>query len=312
MIERIEIDSREGWLALRKRDCTASQVAALFNAHQYISARQLYIDKTTDAVDDIDNAVLRRGRLLESAVAAAVEEDFPQWKLSKAGAYYRDPSIRLGATPDFFVEGDPRGLGVIQAKTVAPSAFKKSWTEDGPPFWIACQTITEMMLTGAKWGAVAALVVDPFRMDCKVYPVPRHPGMERRIREATAEFWINTDAGFEPAFDYAKDADLIASLYPDAVPLKPIDLTGDNHLPVLLAERAEIKARGKVDEARLKEIDAEVKAKMADAEIATIDGFTITNKVTSRSAYEVKATSYRALRITDHRPKEEATASDEF
>ena len=311
MTEIIPITSRDEWLALRKRDVTASVVAALFNAHQYTSARQLYIDKTTDAVDEIDNAILRRGRLLESAVAAAVEEDFPHWKLRKADAYYRDPAIRLGATPDYFVDGDPRGLGVIQAKTVAPSAFKKSWTEDGPPFWIACQTITEMMLTGAKWGAVAALVVDPFRMDCKVYPVPRHPGMERRIREATAEFWINADAGFEPEFDFAKDAELIASLYPDATPLKSVDLTGDNMLPGLLAERAEIKARSKIDEARVKTIDAEVKAKMGDAEIATIAGFTITNKTTHRSGFEVKPTSFRALRITDNRPKEEVD-SDEF
>jgi predicted phage-related endonuclease len=312
MTDRIPVTDRESWLALRKRDVTASVVAALFGAHQYTSARQLYIDKTTDAVDEIDSAVLRRGRLLESAVAVAVEEDHPQWKLTKATDYFRDPDIRLGATPDFFVDGDTRGLGIIQAKTVAPSAFKKSWTEDGPPLWIAMQTICEMMLTGAAWGAVAALVVDPWRMECKVYPVPRHAGMERRIREATAEFWANTDAGFEPAFDYAKDAELIASLYPDATPLKSIDLSGDNYLPVLLAERTDIKARGKVDAERLKTIDAEIADKMGDAEIATIDGFTITNKTTNRKAYEVKATSYRALRVTDHRPKDATSDSDEF
>lgn len=305
MIQRIPITDRDQWLALRKQDVTASIVAALFGVHPYQSAYGLFAEKTGLELPEIDNAILRRGRLLEGAVAVAVEEDRPSWKLEKSQHYYRDPDIRIGCTPDFYAICPERGRGIIQAKTVAPSAFKKSWSEEGsPPFWISLQTSVEMMLTGAEWGAVAALVVDPFRMDCQIYEVPRHPGVEQRIRDAVVKFWGDVDFGIEPSPDYAKDAELIAAMYPAAVPLKTIDLTGDNHLPVLLAERADIKARAKADEARVKEIDSEIKHKMADAEIATIDGFAITNKVTHRKGYEVQPTSYRALRITDHREKE--------
>jgi predicted phage-related endonuclease len=312
MIEQIPITDRESWLALRRSDVTASVVASLFGAHPYETALGLYAEKTGLEMPPIDNAVLRRGRLLECAVAVATEEDRPGWKLRKATDYFRDTEARIGATPDFFVDGDPRGLGIVQAKTVAPATFRKAWGDGSPPFWIALQAATEMMLTGATWGAVAALVVDPYRMDCQIYEIPRHAGVEARIREAVTKFWADVAAGREPDPDYGKDADLIAAMYPQAEPAKTIDLSGDNMLPVILAERAELKSRVSVDEARIKEIETEIKFKMADAEIGMIDGFRISFKNQHRKAYSVAANDFRALRITDQRAKEDIDHAGAF
>lgn len=307
MIQRIPITDRQSWLDLRKRDVTASAVGALFDVHPYVSRYALFAEKTGLDVPDTTNAMLEWRLILESAVGAAVERQRPGWKIVKATEYLRDPELRLGATPDFYIEGDPRGLGILQAKTAAPSSFEKSWSDDSPPFWVAIQNATELMLDRrAAFGAVACLIIDPWKLECPIYDIPRHEGVEGRIRDAVTTFWGDVDFGIEPQPDYGKDAELIAALYPAAVPLKTIDLSGDNHLPVLLAERAGIKSRAKVDETRVKEIDAEVKHKMADAEIASIDGFAITNKVTNRKGYEVQPTSFRSLRITDHRAKEMA------
>ncbi len=311
-VERIPITDRAQWLALRSQDCTASTIAALFGCHPYETALGLYIAKSGFEVSEPDNAVLRRGRLLEGAVALAVEEQRPDWRIEKATEYFRDPAARIGATPDFFVHGDPRGLGIIQAKTVAPSVFKRQWTDTGPPFWIALQAATEMMLTGATWGAVAALVVDPFRLDCHIYEVPRHEGVEKRIRAAVAKFWSDVEAGREPEPDYGADAELIAAMYPAETPAKTIDLTGDNYAATLLAERAEIKARMKVDETRCREVEAEIKHKLADAEIATIGGdWRVSFRVQHRKAYSVAASSSRVLRITDSRPTREHDHDDD-
>jgi predicted phage-related endonuclease len=307
VIERIQIVSREQWLTLRKSDVTASAVACLFGVHPYVTPLALFQEKNGLELPEIDNAVLRRGRLLEGAVAVAVEEAHPEWKLTKATEYFRDPDVRVGCTPDFFVSNDPRGLGIIQAKTVAPSVFKKAWA-DGPPFWIALQAATEMMLTGATWGAVAALVVDPWKMDCLIYPIPRHEGVEDRIREAVAKFWQDVEWGEEPAFDYARDGDLIAALFPAAVPLKSVDLMGDNHLPVILAERAVAKEAIRVAQDRCIEIDNEIRAKIGDAEIATLDGYVITLKTQIRRAYEVKASTSRRLNITETRERNDDAA----
>jgi predicted phage-related endonuclease len=306
MIERIPITDRESWLALRKKDVTASVVAALFGAHPYETALGLYAEKAGVEMPDIDNAVLRRGRLLEGAVAAAVAEQHPEWRIIKATDYLRDPDAKIGATPDFYIEGDPRGLGVLQAKTVAPGQFRKHWTDETPPLWIMLQNATELMLEHeATWGAVAVLIVDPWKLDCPIYPIPKHAGVEKRIRDAVAAFWSDIEAGREPNPDYGRDADLLAALYPTEIPSKVVDLTSDNHLPVLLAERAEILDRMKVDSSRADQIETEVKFKLGHAAAASHPDWTITWKTQHRKARMQHASDFRVLRITDHRASPE-------
>src|SRR5207344_3605454 len=150
-----------------------------------------------------DSAVTRRGRLLESAVALAVGEERPEWIITKNKDYYRDPNLRLGATPDFFIHGDPRGLGVLQTKTAAPHIFERDW-EGGAtvPFWVQLQVLTEAMLTEAAFGAVAVLRVDAFDLALALIEVPRHPAAEQRIKAAVAQFWADVAAGREPDPDY--------------------------------------------------------------------------------------------------------------
>jgi len=326
MIERINILGADGkvdrakWLSLRKRDVTASVVGALFGTHPYTSALSLYQEKNGLELPDKTNVRMRRGSRLERAVAEEVAEKRPDWKIIPAGEYLRDPDLRLGATPDFYVEGDPRGLGVLQTKVSTMRAFKAGWQKGGdrqvdeivPPFWIGLQTLTEMMLAGATWGAAAVYIDDPWNDDCHICPIARHDGAEARIREAVAKFWLDVEFGNEPAIDYARDGDLIAALYPEAVPLKSIDLTGDNMLPVILAERAELKAQIGAAQDRVIEIDNEVKAKMGDAEIAIVNGFAITFKTQSRKGYEVKPTTFRRLNITETRERETANGAGPY
>lgn len=300
-IERIPITSRDQWLALRRKDVTASVVGALFNIHQYETAYGLYQEKCGLELQDFDTSVLRRGRLLEPIFVDLVKEQRPQWKLEKATEYFRDPEARIGATPDFFVHGDARGPGIVQTKTAYPWVFKEKWVNDLPPFWIALQAATEMMLTGVSWGAVAVAV--GFDLDLHIFDIPKHAGAEAKIKAAVAKFWADVEAGREPSPDYARDADLIAAMYPEAQPLKTVDLSGNNILPVILPERIAMKDQIKKAETRVKEIDAEVAMAMGDAEVATLPDFILTRKTTQRKAYSVAATSYRALRITDNRPK---------
>lgn len=312
MIERHAITSREQWLALRKPDITASVVGALFGAHPYESALKLYLAKRGLEFPEPDSAVLRRGRLLESAVAEAAAEEKPNWRIERAREYLRDPGLRLGATPDFFIDGDPRGRGVLQAKTVAPQAFKKFWTPEAPPFWIVLQAATEAMLEGAAFGAVAALIVDPYRLELRLYEVPRRAATEALIRTAVADFWSRVERGDEPDPNYTVDAALAAAMYPAEVPAKVAELAGDNALPGLLAERAALKARIKQDEARCADIETELKFKMGDAEVGSVGGFVVSWRTHQRKAYTVPAASIRQLRITDMRPKERSDDGGPF
>jgi len=295
-IERLTFASREEWLHLRQFDVTASTVAALFGLHPYETALGLYAAKTGVAMPDIDSKVLRRGRLLEGAVAEAVREERPTWAIAKANEYLRDAKIRLGATPDFYVYDENNRRGVLQTKTVAPNAFRSSWTEETPPTWIALQTATEMLLDNADFGVIAALVVDGWNFDLHLYDVPRNAGAEARIREAVTKFWDDVAAGRPPKTDYARDDRLMQIIYPRQVPGKEIDLRGDNRALELLDQREAAMAGMKMAETLKAEAETELREKIGDAEIAIVRGWKVTLRQQTRREHLVKESSFRQLR----------------
>jgi predicted phage-related endonuclease len=298
-IERVEITSRDQWLNLRKSDVTASVVAALFGAHPYTSALKLYLAHSGVEFDQADDRVLRRGRLMEPAVALAVSEERPDWKIEKCDSYYRDPELHLGATPDFFIHGDPRGLGVLQTKTAAPHIFERDW-EGGAtvPFWIQLQVLTEAMLTKAAFGAVAVLRVDAFDLALALIEVPRHPAAEQRIKAAVVQFWDDIATRREPDADYNRDAELLKVIAPHEVAGTTVDLSGDNELPALLEQREEIMTGIKGFEARKDEIETMLKFKMRDAEsVVGLPEWGISWKSQHRKEFVVPAKDVRTLRI---------------
>ena len=299
MIERRPITDREQWLQWRRQDVTASRVGALFGVHPYETALRLYAEKRGVMFDEIDNKTMRRGRWLEPAVAKAVEELRPDWKLEAPNVYLRDPEIRLGATPDFFIHGDPRGLGVLQCKTVAPSVYIRDWFGGLEiPFWVVLQNLSETMLTGAEFGVVAALLIDPHSMECAILDVPRHPGGEEKIRTAVKNFWLAVENGIEPDPDFARDSEIVKLLNPRETPGKSIDLAGNNELPAMLDERAALINAIKMADERKTEIESKIRYLMADAETATgLPDWRISLRTTDFKGYEVKPRSQRVLRI---------------
>jgi predicted phage-related endonuclease len=304
-IESIAIVSREQWLSLRKKDVTASVEPALHGLHPYTSALRLYIEKQglVELPQQPDSGPLRRGRILESAVAAAVAEQKPDWKLTKANEYWRDPDLRLGCTPDFYIHDAQKRRGILQCKTAAPSVFLNDWNGKtalaGPPMWVMLQITTEMMLTNASFGAIAVLVVDPHELPCHIFEVPRHEAAEKRIRQAVIQFWNDIRDGKEPDADYGKDKDLIAALAPRELDAKTIDLSTDNEVVSGLNERADLKRTIKMATERCTEVEALVMDRMRDAAVATVPEFRVTWKSEQRKGYTVQPSEPRVLRIKE-------------
>ena len=109
---------------------------------------RLYAEKRGTEFVQEDTKAMRRGRWMEPAVAKAVEEMRPEWTLEPARHYLRDPELRLGATPDFYIHGEIHGrLGILEAKTVAPSVYARDWA-DGIEvlLWIILQASVAAML----------------------------------------------------------------------------------------------------------------------------------------------------------------------
>ena len=310
MIERKTITTREAWLDWRRQDVTASNVGALFNCHPYVTPLRLYAEKSGTEFLVEDNLAMRRGRWLEPAVAKAVEEMRPEWKLEAATEYLRDPDLKIGATPDFYIKGDPRGLGVLQAKSVAPSVYAREWNDGKEvPLWIILQAVQEAMLAEADFVVIAALLVDAHNMEVAIHDIgPRNLMAEEKIKSAVKEFWRCVDAGIEPDPDYARDADTVKALWrAERDPAAEVDLSGNNRIPELLAERSILKSDIGAMNARLEEIDTEIKFEMKDAAIATgIEGWRVTYKTSQVKEYTVKAREQRVLRVMDHREKTNA------
>jgi predicted phage-related endonuclease len=307
MIERRTINSRAEWLEWRKNDITASSIGALFDEHPYTTALRQYVEKRGVEFPELDpeDKVLRRGRWLEPAVGKAVSERRPEWRIEQPNLYLRDPILRLGATPDFFIRNDARGLGVLQTKTASPDVYRRDW-EDGAavPMWIVLQAATEMMLAEAAFGAVAVLLVDAFNMDVAIHELPRNPSAEHKIRVAVKQFWDSVAIGQEPQPDFARDAETIRAMLPKEQQGKVIDLSGNNVLPTLLDERAALCDAIKEAEARREAIDAELKFTLGDAEFATgLDGWRITFKSTEYRGYTVAPRTSRTLRVFDKRER---------
>ena len=299
-VEIHEIASREQWLALRKPNVGASDVGVLFHASPYQTYAGLTAEKNGHDFGTKDSGPMRRGRWYEPGVAKAVAEQRPHWVIAPVNLYYCDPVLRLGATPDFFIHEKAEHsdiFGVLQTKTVERSAFARYWTDVTPPFWVVLQTLTEMMLTGATFGAIGAGIFDPHNPEIHVYDVPRHADSEARIREAVKNFWHNLASGIEPEFDYARDGALLASLYRTPDPGKVVDLRTNNRIGELLEQRETIKDIAHINAERLAEIENEIKAVIKDAEEVIVRGWSsVTFKKQERKEYTVPASSYRVLR----------------
>lgn len=295
----------------RSQDITASQVAALFHEHEWTTPFDLWAVKTGRAPRlQGETDAIRRGRHLEIVAVNLLREQYPKWKIEHNAAeniYYRDPVARLGATPDVIVKAPGKGRGVVQIKSVEASTFKRKWTDDegsiDVPLWIAMQAILEAHLTGADWAAVAPLVVGHgLEMPLIEIPTENMAGVVRAMEQRTADFWQMVAEDREPIPDYTRDGPTIAAIYGMGDPEHEVDLTEDNRVPELIADREALGRKIAEARAEIEAIDAEVKAKLGHAHIGHLKGG---RKITwiprSREGFFVEPTTIRALNYPQNR-----------
>src|SRR5215831_6523165 len=126
MIEQRRIISDEEWLAWRRDNLNASEVAACYGLHPHMTLAQLVaLKRGIEGLGPDPEAVLiRRGHALEDDAADEVGRLQPTWVIEKAQDYYIDVEHRLACTPDFFVrDPDRSGHGVLQIKVVSRPIF---------------------------------------------------------------------------------------------------------------------------------------------------------------------------------------------
>lgn len=322
-VERIPIESRGAWLAMRGININASEVAAVCGESPYGTLAALYAEKKGTRPPQIDTGVLRRGRWGEAVVFEALVEELPDWEIARARIYLRDQERRLGATPDGFAlrPGRP-DRGIVQCKTVARSVFRRQWLSEADtpiefgdaavPAHYRLQVLTEMMLEDCAWAILAAVVFSEFDLTLRLFEIQRDAVIEQRIVDHVAAFWRDHfDRNVPPPFDPVKDEELVKRLYPMAGGTV-IDLAGDNRATALVDEFLAAQA----DRKRATEIESaaktELQAKLGENTYGRLaDGRCIQWKNEPRKAHEVPATNPRVLRIRKSLPQLANGADDE-
>jgi predicted phage-related endonuclease len=211
------ITSRDTWLKMRAKNINASEIGALFNVHPYLTQYQLWAQHTGRLQkDDQDNLAMRRGRIMEPAVAMALQERHPDWYICQAEEYAHLPDLRLGCTPDFYAGAMsapfPAERFLIQAKTVISSKFDAEWTPL-PPSHYLFQVQTEMLVTGIDRCILAALVLDGWEFPVHEYEFKADPEARLSLLAAVKRFWEYVDADEEPPLTHPQDASTLASIY---------------------------------------------------------------------------------------------------
>lgn len=306
MIRSRPITNRREWLAWRKQNLNASEIAALFgpDVHPYLTPFKLWSLKCEKVTDEADNPVLRRGKKFEPVVIDCLREDHPDWQINQTAVYFHDDETRLGASPDCdATRPDTYGTGVIQIKTVGAFAFERKWHDaEGVvrvPTWIAIQASVEAYLSGSTWAAVAAMRLGDGGIDIIFVEIPLKPGLIHRLEDLAADFWrrvIENDP-YDP--DFGKDRKLILDLYREGDG-SVLDLTGDTAFFHLIGRREELHAiekRGAEATDERKTLDAQIIHRLGNASAARLGETIVRVSMVRKKAYSVKATQYPLVKI---------------
>ena len=121
--------SKEDWLRYRKCGITGTDAGAILGVNPYRSAFQVYCDKNSETIENIDNEAMRQGRDLEDYVAQRFTEA-TGLKVRRANAIYQsEEHPLLLADFDRLIVGQKAGL---ECKTVSPFSADK-WADGKIP-----------------------------------------------------------------------------------------------------------------------------------------------------------------------------------
>ncbi|MCI9547547.1 MAG: hypothetical protein HFH60_12845 [Lachnospiraceae bacterium] len=153
--------SHEDWLKYRKLGIGGSDAGAICGLNPYVTAMQVYQDKTSDATDDADNEAMRQGRDLEEYVARRFMEATGKKARRANCIFYNEENTFMLANVDRLIAGENAGL---ECKTASPYMADK-WKNDEIPMHYQIQCYHYMAVCDAKAWYIAVLIYTGGRRD---------------------------------------------------------------------------------------------------------------------------------------------------
>jgi len=297
------IDERLAWLQRRRAGIGASDVAGILGISSHSSQWSIWAEKSgLLPLDTTHTNEQRFGIYAELMVAP--------WFLEETGLHVIGAQTECVSpeapwqmcTLDGFVAESPNSssddaLGLIEIKSRQPG---KRW--EIIPADIQAQCQWQMLVTGYSRVWIAVLMGR--RLD--VHDLERNDGDIAFIQSRVERFWRDhVLAGDPPPTDgHQATLDAIAAVYPTATPDKSVSL--DELADVIDEWHAAGETRRAAEKVE-KEAKAAIQAALGDAEEGTVAGERVVSwRAQTRKSYVVEEATFRVLRATSKKSKEQA------
>ena len=286
LVSTLNLD-KKSWLRYRKRGIGGSDAGAVCGLNPYRTAIQVYYDKTSDEIEEIDNEAMRQGREFEDYVAGRFCEASGK-KVRRANAmYYDEKNTFMLADVDRMVVGENAGL---ECKTASPYMAEK-WEDGKIPLSYQIQCHHYMSVCNTEAWYIAVLI---YGKEFKYYRIERDEQVIADLIRIEKEFWReHVMKRVMPDPDGSKTADAaIAERFKISrditIPLSGFDAR--------LKRREELLSVMGHMEAEKRQIDQELKLYLGDAEMAENEHYRVSWKNVSRSSLDER-------RLKEERPE---------
>lgn len=278
LVSTLNLD-KENWLRYRKRGIGGSDAGAVCGLNPYRTTIQVYYDKTSEEIEEIDNEAMRQGRELEEYVARRFSEAAGK-KVRRANAmFYDEKNPFMLADVDRMIVGENAGL---ECKTASPY-LAEHWKDGQIPAHYQLQCHHYMAVTGADCWYIAVLI---YGREFKYHRIERDEELINYLTEVEKDFWENhVQKRILPNPDGSKIADsVIAQYYKQSVP-EMIPLTGFDEK---LQRRQELLAVMERMDTEKKQIEQELKMYLGEAEFAENEHYRVSWKAVCSNRLDEK------------------------
>lgn len=278
LVSTLNLD-KESWLRYRKRGIGGSDAGAVCGLNPYRTAIQVYYDKTSEEIEEIDNEAMRQGRELEEYVARRFCEASGK-KVRRANAlFYDEKNPFMLADVDRMIVGENAGL---ECKTASPY-MADQWKEGSIPVSYQIQCYHYMAVCGADAWYIAVLI---YGREFKYYRIERDDEVIENLIRIEKEFWNDhVLSRVIPDPDGSKTADLAIAERFRETQGTTILLSGFDER---LRRRQELLTVMEHMETEKRQIDQELKIYLGNAETAENEHYRVSWKNVSRSSLDEK------------------------
>ena len=262
--------SKEDWLKLRKQGIGGSDAGAVCGLNPYISPMDIYSDKTSDTITDIDNEAMKQGRDLEHYVAERFTEA-TGLKVRRSNAMYVSENHPfMIADVDRLIVGKSAGL---ECKTASPYSADK-WKDGNIPAHYPAQCYHYMAVLNTSSWYIAVII---YGKEFKFVKIERDEEIINNLIKIEEEFWNNNILKKQmPTPDGSESTTkFINSFFSKSKENKSIPLVGFDSK---LNRREEINELIDKLTTEKNQIEQEIKSYMQDAETAENEKYFISWK----------------------------------